>query len=132
METISETLGAVRLFADALSPPQLDQLAGKCHIADYEAGAVLFTEGDFGTFMVAIVSGRLDVTVAGTRHPTREVAILGPGEIVGEMSLMTGARRSATDHQGRARIGLRPLARPARPDERRAGGAPRRTREDLR
>jgi len=96
METIRETLGGVRLFADALSAAQLDQLAGKCHVADYDAGAVLFTEGDFGTFMVAIVSGRLDVTVAGARHATREVAVLGPGEIVGEMSLMTGARRSAT------------------------------------
>lgn len=93
---VRETLGQIRLFADALSPSQLDQLASRCQVADYEPGMVLMTEGDFGTFMVAIQSGRLEVSVAGTRHATRHVAELGPGEIVGEMSLLTGARRSAT------------------------------------
>lgn len=93
---IRDTLGRIGLFADALSPTQLDQLAARCEIVDYEPETVIMTEGDFGTFMVAILSGRLEVSVAGTRHATRLVADLGPGEIVGEMSLLTGARRSAT------------------------------------
>ena len=93
---VRETLGRIGLFADALPPAQLDQLASRCHITDYEAGTVLMSEGDFGTFMVAILDGKLEVSVAGTRHASRLVAILGPGEIVGEMSLLTGARRSAT------------------------------------
>ena len=93
---IRTTLGGIPLFADVLSSSQLDQLASRCHAVDYEAGTTLMTEGDFGTFMVAILEGQLEVSVAGTRHPSRQVAIVGPGDIVGEMSLLTGARRSAT------------------------------------
>lgn len=93
---VRATLGKISLFADVLPPEELDHLAARCHVVDYEPGTVLMSEGDFGTFMVAILWGRLEVSVAGTRHATREVAVLGPGDIVGEMSLLTGARRSAT------------------------------------
>jgi CRP-like cAMP-binding protein len=93
---VRSTLERIGLFAETLDARQIGQLAAKCHMADYGPGATLMTEGEFGTFMVAIVSGRLSVSVAGSRHPTRQVAVLGPGDIVGEMSLMTGARRSAT------------------------------------
>lgn len=93
---VRETLGRIDLFADVLSPADLDHLAARCQIVQYEPGMVLMSEGDFGTFMVAILSGSLEVSVAGARHATREVATLGPGAVVGEMSLLTGARRSAT------------------------------------
>ena len=93
---VRATLGKISLFADVLPPEELDHLAARCHVVDYEPGTVLMSEGDFGTFMVAILWGRLEVSVAGTRHATREVAVLSPGDIVGEMSLLTGARRSAT------------------------------------
>jgi CRP-like cAMP-binding protein len=98
-DEISETrsvLGRIELFSSILSPAQLDQLAARSRISDIQAGTVLMAEGDFGASMFAIVSGTLDVRVAGARHANREVALLGAGEIVGEMSLMTGARRTAT------------------------------------
>jgi CRP-like cAMP-binding protein len=41
--------------------------------------------------MFVIVSGRADVTIAGGL-----VRSLGPGDFVGEMSLLTGERRAAT------------------------------------
>ncbi|MCX5512219.1 hypothetical protein C3941_09110 [Kaistia algarum] len=93
---VRETLGKIALFAEVLPSAELDHLAARCHIVDYEAGTVMMSEGEFGTFMVAILSGQLEVSVVGTRHPTREVAVLGPGEIVGEMSLLTGDRRAAS------------------------------------
>ena len=52
-------------------------------------------EGDLGASMFAIVSGKVAVSVRERDGETR-VAVLGPGDIVGEMSLFTGARRSAT------------------------------------
>ena len=50
-----------------------------------------------GDSMFVIVSGEVDVSVGDDAGGgARRLALLGPGEIVGEMSLMTGARRSAT------------------------------------
>jgi NTE family protein len=54
-------------------------------------GTVVFQEGDAGRTLYVVVSGEVRVTSAG-----RVVAHLGPGEWFGEMSLITGASRSAT------------------------------------
>ena len=43
-----------------------------------------------------IVEGRVDVRVTTDRGANREITELGAGDIVGEMSLMTGARRNAS------------------------------------
>ena len=95
MET-RDVLGRTSLFADVLSDRQLDDLAARSKIYDVGKDRILMAEGDFGVSMFVIVDGKVDVTVAGTRHANREVAMLGPGDIFGEMSLMTGARRAAT------------------------------------
>lgn len=91
-----DVLARTTLFADVLSDRQLQDLATRSKVYDVGKDRVLMTEGDFGSSMFIIVSGKVDVTVAGARHPNREVAMLGPGDIFGEMSLMTGARRAAT------------------------------------
>lgn len=95
MET-RDVLGRTSLFADVLSDRQLDDLAARSKIYDVGKDRILMAEGDFGVSMFIIVDGKVDVTVAGTRHANRDVAMLGPGDIFGEMSLMTGARRAAT------------------------------------
>lgn len=89
-------LDGIPLFADVLDEAQRDLLAGKCHFALFNAGSELMTEGDFGSSMFAIVSGEVSVTVADRRGTEHDVAKLRSGDIVGEMSLMTGARRNAT------------------------------------
>ena len=62
----------------------------------FPAGSILMTEGDFATSMFAIVEGTVSVAVADRDGADRHVAELKRGDVVGEMSLMTGARRSAT------------------------------------
>ena len=92
---IREVLDRISLFADATTPEQRAELAARCRLVTYTSGMVVMTEGDFGGFMLAIVTGRLSIST-GTARKTRPVATLGPGEIVGEMSMLTGARRAAT------------------------------------
>lgn len=59
-------------------------------------GERLFAQGDPGDALYVLISGRLQasVQVAGGGH--RVVAEMVPGEIVGEMSLLSGEPRSAT------------------------------------
>jgi CRP-like cAMP-binding protein len=55
------------------------------------AGEVLFTEGEAGDLMFAVVSGVLHLSVNG-----RVVDEVGAGQIVGEMALIDQSPRSAT------------------------------------
>ena len=55
------------------------------------AGDVLFSEGDVGEEMFAVIEGELELQLAG-----RAVDRVGPGAIVGEMALIDRSPRSAT------------------------------------
>jgi len=96
MVNAREVLHAIPLFADVLDTGQLERLAAKCHEVMYPAGSVLMTEGDFGTSMFALVEGEVSVTLVDKRGDAHGVAKLSAGDFVGEMSLLTGARRRAT------------------------------------
>ena len=89
-------LTAIPLFAETLDARQLDHLAAQCEPAFFPAGTFLISEGDFGDSMFAIVSGEASVTLHDARGDEHGVASIRPGEIVGEMSLLTGMRRRAT------------------------------------
>jgi CRP-like cAMP-binding protein len=89
-------LAGIPLFAESLDEAQLAALAHKSAPVLFPAGSILMTEGDFATSMFAIVAGMVAVSVAEQDGSERHVAELKAGDVVGEMSLMTGARRSAT------------------------------------
>lgn len=58
---------------------------------ELQAGDWLFHAGDEGDAMYIVVQGRLEVHIG-----ERVVAQLGPGDIVGELALLTGQPRSAS------------------------------------
>lgn len=60
------------------------------------AGTLLCQEGDFGDTMYLVVSGNLQISKRVTQGADRVLATLGHGQYVGELSLLTGAQRSAT------------------------------------
>ena len=93
----------------SLSGPELEAIAGIVETRDVGAGADLFREGDAGDGLFLVISGEITVTKSapGGEHL---LARLGPGGVLGEMSLVTADARSAT---GRARTDARVLHMPA-------------------
>jgi CRP/FNR family cyclic AMP-dependent transcriptional regulator len=62
---------------------------------DYDAGAVLFREGDPGDFMYVVQSGEVEIRRRVGDHE-RVLAVLPAGEFFGEMALINQRPRSAT------------------------------------
>jgi CRP-like cAMP-binding protein len=62
---------------------------------DYEAGTVLFREGDPGDFMYVIQSGSIEIR-REIGELERVLAVLPAGEFFGEMALINARPRSAT------------------------------------
>lgn len=99
--TEAPMLGIVRSFQSlaSLFEPMSDEVLSSIEpLLDWfgiAAGTLLFREGDPAPDAYVVVSGRLGVFVAaeGELIP---VAQISPGEIVGEMSLISGEPRSAT------------------------------------
>src|SRR5262245_18021285 len=58
-------------------------------------GTVIFRQGDPGDSMFVIERGRIRI-VFSFEGPPAEVTILGPGDFFGELSLLSGAARTAT------------------------------------
>jgi CRP-like cAMP-binding protein len=73
-----------------------ETLADRLQYAPFARGEMLTRQGEPGDWLYLITSGDVSVRVAADDGFEREVARLGPGDFLGEMSLMTGERRSAT------------------------------------
>lgn len=76
---------------EACSKRELEDIARLCDETSVPAGATLTQEGAAGRECFVIVEGE-----AVVRIREREVARVGPGDIVGEMSLLNREPRSAT------------------------------------
>jgi CRP/FNR family cyclic AMP-dependent transcriptional regulator len=88
-------IAANPFFAEVLGDPEIDRIARWAHAVEKAPGDDLIVEDDAGTSLFIIVSGEVEV-LTGDGRRSKQIARLGPGDVVGEMSLMTGARRSAT------------------------------------
>ncbi|HET7714644.1 MAG TPA: cyclic nucleotide-binding domain-containing protein [Bauldia sp.] len=88
-----DLFASVPFFADVLDQRDLIALALVAWPVEYDDGAVVMRQGARGDSLLVIDSGSVNVTVVGKPQP---VAVLRHGDVVGEMSLLTGAPRSAT------------------------------------
>ena len=88
-----DILKSTPFFSDVLTDAEIDMLGARARFIAFPKGAMPIEEEAPGTSMFVIAKGTVNVTVNGETPP---IAKLGPGDIVGEMSLLTGARRSAT------------------------------------
>ena len=84
-------------FLAALTPEELERLAAGARLAPYPAGMIVVREGDAGDSLFVIASGRIEISArSAVGRGDRVLAVLGAGDYFGEMSLLTGAPRSAT------------------------------------
>jgi CRP-like cAMP-binding protein len=71
-----------------------DKLSEKYSL-EFPAGAVLFRAGDVGREMYVIQSGQVRISMS-VGEVDKPLAMLGPGEFFGEMSVLTDRPRTAT------------------------------------
>ncbi len=80
-----------------LNDDQLETLLKYMQHHYLEGGKVVFKEGAHGNYVCFVLEGKLEVTKGGGAgiEPV-QIASLGAGESVGEMSIIDGLTRSAT------------------------------------
>ncbi len=88
-------LRTIGLFG-ALSDEVLAHLAATLSVTTPSAGVVVFNEGDEAREMYVVVSGEMEVLKRSQRGIDARVAMLGPGDWFGEMSIVDVQPRSAT------------------------------------
>lgn len=85
-----EILSQLALF-ESCTQRELGQIATISVDAQKPAGTILTREGQTGGLLFVIIDGEAEVT-----HGGRPLGELGPGDVVGELSLIDGQGRSAS------------------------------------
>jgi small-conductance mechanosensitive channel/CRP-like cAMP-binding protein len=80
---------------ECLSDPQIENLVKEARLNHFGRGERVIQEGAEGDSMFILLRGTANVSVSKNGLPI-QVAVLGSGDCFGEMSLLTGERRSAT------------------------------------
>jgi putative ABC transport system ATP-binding protein len=93
--TICEFLRSVELFKK-LTPAEIANIADRMRKRKYAPGDVVIRQGDAGEEFFLIARGSASVTVEKLGDPERQVAMLGRGDVFGEMALLTYGPRNAT------------------------------------
>lgn len=85
----------VPLFAE-LAPAELATIAAAARRKRYPKGSIVFQEGDRGDYLCVILSGRVKVSLFGSRGRETIIRTLERLDFLGEMALIDEAPRSAT------------------------------------
>lgn len=94
-ELTVDRLREVGLFG-AMSDEILDHIAKNMDQVEFPPGATIFAEGDPAREMFVVLDGEVEVLKRSRRGRDTRVAILGPNDAFGEMSIIDVQPRSAT------------------------------------
>jgi CRP/FNR family transcriptional regulator, cyclic AMP receptor protein len=78
-----------------LEPEALDQLCRYAKPSTLKRGATIFSKGDPGNSLIAVVSGTVKISISSPDGRSAILNLIGAGEIFGEMSVLDGQARSA-------------------------------------
>jgi CRP/FNR family transcriptional regulator, cyclic AMP receptor protein len=82
-------------FLEALAAPERDALLAAGHRRGWAAGEVLFRERDTAGSALVIVSGLVKICKRGQDGDELILSLCGPGDLLGEVTAVQGATRSA-------------------------------------
>jgi CRP-like cAMP-binding protein len=89
-----ELLQRLPLFRD-LDRAALERLAQYAKTRKYRRGAVVFSKGDPGDRLLAVMSGTVKIGVSGPSGRNTTFNLVGPGELFGEIAVLDGSERTA-------------------------------------
>ena len=81
------------MFSD-LAPDAMDQLCRYAKLTSLKRGAVIFSKGDPGTSLYAVISGTVKISVSSPDGRNAILNLIGPGEVFGEVSVLDGKART--------------------------------------
>jgi CRP/FNR family cyclic AMP-dependent transcriptional regulator len=87
-------LGRTQIF-QSLEPALIDAVMSRAAVRRIARGEVIRRRGDPGTGMAIIVSGRVRISLISADGREVTLTMLGPGEALGEMTLLDGGECSA-------------------------------------
>jgi CRP-like cAMP-binding protein len=82
------------IFCD-LNSEALDQLCRYAKHATLKRGAAIFSKGDPGNSLVAVIRGTVKISISSAEGRSAILNLIGPGEIFGEVALLDGLARTA-------------------------------------
>ncbi len=95
VEEVLETLNKEVLF-DEFYHYEIEELCQFMHCFSAPAGTVLLQEGEEGDHLLLILSGKVVVRKSDLSNHMHSIAMVGPGNILGEMSLIDFEPRFAS------------------------------------
>lgn len=88
-------ISRIPLF-EAMSPEEQEELRAMMSQTTLRRGETLFTEGDAGDRLYILLSGKVKLGHASADGRENLLAVLGPGEMLGELTLFDPGPRSTT------------------------------------
>jgi CRP/FNR family cyclic AMP-dependent transcriptional regulator len=82
------------IFCD-LEPEALDQLCRYARHSTLKRGAAIFSKGDPGNSLIAVISGTVKISISSADGRSAILNLIGAGEIFGEVALLDGLARTA-------------------------------------
>jgi len=89
-DTLTATLRTMPVFA-GLTEEELDDVARSIRLRDVKAGKVLIKQRQWGHELLLVLDGEVEI-----RRDDAVVATQGTGSVVGEVAVLTDARRNAS------------------------------------
>jgi small-conductance mechanosensitive channel/CRP-like cAMP-binding protein len=97
LQTIQHLLKNNQLFS-ILSEEQLKKVITMSSFCSYGPGEIIVNENETGDSLFMLINGNVSIRKPANSHEYLEIAQLQRGDIFGEMTVFTGAPRSATIH----------------------------------